>query len=564
MVSFSTLECLRAASRPGFCFAPPAPSSTQMIQANFPSAEPLCADFSLAEELFGEDFEVWAFDRQWHRVKTMGQRWEQLSVDFYVQLIERLSEAAKSSQVRFRGLDQRRTLCLLPLPDPHRHTVALAIVDRHSDRILELARRAASAAVVQQKYGYRVQQQLEESDSQLAAYTTRIARGREELSWLHTLAGNVVPSSADNNPQQIAARILPDMRHLMSARTVAFVPAPGNAATESEPVAIWQTGDDCVPEQICLSLIADHGDDALCGAAVCNYDLPVYRTSGFSGVLACIVQEVTCESGRVGWILAINKDLQQLASCDGVADVTHSLQRHCEFGPFESSLIGAAANALAAHARNCRLLEEKECLIDGAIRSLVNAIDAKDSYTCGHSDRVAEYARQIAATMQLSDEFCKRIYLTGLVHDVGKIGVPDSVLQKPGRLTDEEFDRIKQHPAIGHAILTHLEAFSYVLPGVLHHHEVVDGSGYPFGLKGDQIPLQARILAVADAYDAMTSDRPYRSGMTTEKAESIIAEGSGKQWDSNCVAAFQNCIEGIRRIAHSRHEPVVTKPSCRF
>ena len=526
-----------------------------------PTSQP---NFSLAEQLFGDDFEVWARDSQWHRTKTMGQRWEQLSVDFYLQLIELLQKTARSSQVKFHDLDQHRALCLVPLEDPqseHEGMVALSIVDRMPPSILDLAQRAASAAVLQQKHSQRVQQKLSHSDSQLAAYSTRINRGEGELAWLHGLAGSAVLAATDNDPRRIAERILPDMGRLINARAIAFLPYPNDNALAATPLNIWQSGDVPIPAETCLSMIAEHGTAE--EAVVYNYDVPAFRSETFFGVLSCIVKKVVSHTCQVGWILVVNKDLQYLEDSNVLEVFGDAVQPHCGFGMLEASLVDAAANAMAAHARNCRLLAEKEALVDGTIRSLVNAIDAKDSYTCGHSDRVAVYARQIAETMQLDQQFCDRIYMTGLVHDVGKIGVPDSVLQKPGKLTDEEFDSIKQHPTTGHSILEHLEDFSYVLTGVLHHHEAVDGSGYPFGLKGDNIPLAARILAVADAYDAMTSDRPYRDGMPTEKAESIIADGAGKQWDSGCVTAFQNCIDRIRRVAHERHD-FVSKPSFRF
>ena len=142
------------------------------------------------------------------------------------------------------------------------------------------------------------------------------------------------------------------------------------------------------------------------------------------------------------------------------------------------------------------------------VRSLVSALDAKDEYTCGHSERVALYGKILAEQAGYTEEERDRLYLTGLLHDVGKIGVSDAVLKKADKLTDEEFAEIKRHPDEGWAILQDLKQLQYVLPGVLFHHERVDGAGYPDGLAGTEIPKDGRLLAIVDAYDAMTSDRP--------------------------------------------------------
>ncbi|MCA9057949.1 MAG: HD-GYP domain-containing protein, partial [Planctomycetaceae bacterium] len=284
----------------------------------------------------------------------------------------------------------------------------------------------------------------------------------------------------------------------------------------------------------------------------------LYQREGFAGIDSLVVMPVATATSRIGWLMALNK-----LPIAPVPNSPHDTARlftisEEEFGTFEATLLSATGVVLAAHGRNCAIFSEKESLLRGVIRSLINAIDAKDSYTCGHSDRVAYFARLIARQLDLPPAECERIYMTGLLHDVGKIGVPDHVLKKPGRLTEPEFELIKQHPVIGYEILKHLDNLSYVLPGVLHHHEAVDGSGYPHGLKGDAIPLAARILAVADAYDAMTSNRPYRRGMPVEKAEGILREGSGTQWDSECIAAFFRCAEGIRLIAdHSVQNALV-------
>src|SRR5262249_51571272 len=155
------------------------------------------------------------------------------------------------------------------------------------------------------------------------------------------------------------------------------------------------------------------------------------------------------------------------------------------------------------------------------------AIDAKDSYTYGHSERVARIAVELGRELGLRDDELSDIYLTGLLHDIGKIGIRDSVLCKRDKLTDEEFEHIKEHVKIGYRILADLRAIAHLLPGVLYHHERIDGGGYPEGLAGNAIPFLARILAVADSYDAMSTSRPYRAAMPPARVEAIIREGAG-------------------------------------
>ncbi len=172
------------------------------------------------------------------------------------------------------------------------------------------------------------------------------------------------------------------------------------------------------------------------------------------------------------------------------------------------------------------------------IGSLANALDARDPYTSGHSRRVSEISCAIAAALHLLPAELERIRIGALLHDIGKIGISDSVLRKPGRLTDEEFALVKQHPVIGRRILEGVQGFASFLPAVELHHENWDGSGYPKGECGEKTPIDARIIHVADAYDAMTTDRSYRRGMAHERAVEIIVENAGKQFDPRIVDVF--------------------------
>ena len=173
-----------------------------------------------------------------------------------------------------------------------------------------------------------------------------------------------------------------------------------------------------------------------------------------------------------------------------------------------------------------------------AITALAYALESKDKYTSGHSQRVANIAVAIAKDTGLSEESIGRIRLAGLVHDIGKIGVKESILNKPSRLTEEEFRHVQKHPEIGEHILAPITEDLEVLKLVRYHHEHYDGNGYPDRLKHGQIPLGARILAIADAYEAMTSERPYRKAMSNDNAFAEIDHGNGTQFDPGVVDSF--------------------------
>lgn len=165
------------------------------------------------------------------------------------------------------------------------------------------------------------------------------------------------------------------------------------------------------------------------------------------------------------------------------------------------------------------------------VMALSGAVDAKDTYTNGHSARVAEYSRRIAELAGFSKQEQDDIYLIGLLHDVGKIGIPDAIINKPSRLNDEEYAIIKTHPVLGEKILERIEEFPRLVTGAKYHHERFDGKGYPDGLSGENIPVEARIIAVADAYDAMSSKRAYRGVIPQQQVRAEVEKGKGTQFD---------------------------------
>ena len=182
------------------------------------------------------------------------------------------------------------------------------------------------------------------------------------------------------------------------------------------------------------------------------------------------------------------------------------------------------------------------------LSALVTAVDTKDRYTRHHSEDVLAYSLQIAAGLGLDEDARQTVAVAALLHDVGKVGVPDAVLRKPGRLSDLELKAIQQHPVMGAAIVGAVPGFAETLDAVRHHHERWDGKGYPSGLRGAEIPLIARLMAVADAYSAMTTDRPYRNGMTEAAALAILQDGAGTQWDPACVEAFLNTRSTVKAL----------------
>jgi HD-GYP domain-containing protein (c-di-GMP phosphodiesterase class II) len=238
------------------------------------------------------------------------------------------------------------------------------------------------------------------------------------------------------------------------------------------------------------------------------------------------------DTSGLGYVVACNrKHRSTLANENGRAFDTSDAQTLLE-----------VADYLVAEGFTNTILKESEELVLGTLRAMSNAIEARDPYTRGHSERVAEVGFEIAQRLNLSEESCQEIYLAGVLHDVGKIGIPDHVLLKPGKLDSEEFAIVQKHPEIGFKIIDELGKLKFVLPGVLYHHERFDGMGYPHRLKGEEIPLMARVLAVSDAFDAMTSSRIYRKAMSPSRAAEILCDGVGLQWDARVVEA---CLEWI-------------------
>lgn len=213
-------------------------------------------------------------------------------------------------------------------------------------------------------------------------------------------------------------------------------------------------------------------------------------------------------------------------------------QPDAEFNSADLKLLNNVGNQCSIFLENAALYQDMQGLFMGVMHALTRSIDAKDAYTRGHSQRVAELSRALARRAGLADDVCERIYLSGLLHDVGKIGVPEAVLTKPGRLTDAEFEAIKKHPAIGAQILGNIKQLQDIIPGVLYHHERWDGRGYPYCLAREDIPLMGRIICVADSFDAMSSTRTYRPALPLDTVLGEIRRCAGSQFDPHLASLF--------------------------
>ncbi|MCG6155841.1 HD-GYP domain-containing protein [Rubinisphaera margarita] len=496
----------------------------------------------IAERLsdrFDCGIEIWRKMNDWMPVVRGDDRLSPssvLDVHFYI------STSKLTNDPALRQINPEQSLFILPVDSRSGfQTVAVGICSHSSEALLQNALQQES--VIEELHA-REKSQAEQVD----LYAAQVTADFEEMTWLRNLAQQLGSCTVERSLESLASATLEMLADLIRCKTVALITPRQNQRDDEDEFDVLLWGQS-FPRKSCCDLMLLVREDAFKQPVVWNRDR--VRAAGDkvpSGVNSFIVTPLRKDGTTYGWLTAINKkkDLNgQIRShlhddLEGISEL--------EFGTSEATLVSSTASLLASHAKNLELFQQQQNLLIGVIRTMMNSLDAKDPYTCGHSDRVAQYARIIAENLGLPADECENIYVTGLVHDIGKVGVPDHILKKPGRLTDEEFDEIKKHPRIGFVILQHLSAFSFVLPGVLHHHESMDGTGYPDQLKGEDIPLHARILAVADAYDAMTSTRPYRDGMPVRKAVSILLEGRHTQWDAACVDAFLDSMPTVLEI----------------
>ena len=379
------------------------------------------------------------------------------------------------------------------------------------------------------------QTQTEKLECEAESISVHLASTYEEISLLYRLTRNLRISQ---RVEDLANAALQWMDEVVPAKGLAIQLSPSaddddDPATQNARTApVLLTFGECPIDLQQFNRLIDHLDlSTEQQPKVVNRNVTGQRDWPFGKIDQAIVVPLTEGENLFGYMAAFNHRENQ------------------EFGTVEASLLGSVGAILGIHSGNIDLYRQQAELLAGIVRALTSAIDAKDPYTCGHSDRVARISVRLAQELDCDAEMLNTLYLSGLLHDIGKIGIEDLVLRKPGSLTEIEFERIKEHPTIGYRILVDLKRLDDVLPVVLHHHEYFNGKGYPLQLAGDKIPLSARIVSVADAFDAMASARPYRKIMPDEKIDEIFRNGSGTQWDPTIVDALFRVRDEIGRIA---------------
>jgi HD-GYP domain-containing protein (c-di-GMP phosphodiesterase class II) len=346
-------------------------------------------------------------------------------------------------------------------------------------------------------------------------------------------------------PLKNQQRILEAAAGLLGVEAIAWVPSPADA-----PVVSLGSPRLSDPDYRQLAALLAQSPDYRPNEPLFSNDFGNSSVAGRFPTISNLMTFVITDKGPVGCVIALNKRQRQAGLHKGNEEAASrsAAPALIPFRRSDAALLTPFVALLELHARTAGRYQNLKELLVGLTRSLTAALDAKDSYTYGHSERVARIAVELGREMGLQSDELSDIYLAGLLHDVGKIGVKDSVLSKVEPLTPEEFDHIKQHVTIGYTILADLRPIRNLLPGVLYHHEHYNGAGYPDGLVGEAIPFLARILAVADAYDAMSTTRPYRDAMPCRKVEETLRQGAGVQWDQRVIDAFMRCRHKIHVI----------------
>jgi len=428
-------------------------------------------------------------------------------------------------------IHQRRRLlgvavaCFLARGSPETEEFARACGQVRLDRqaMADLCRRsdcheAACAKLLHSVLGWLVDDEHAKAvaEKELATLSINLANTYEELSMLYRISGSMRVTQSGTEFFKNICRELLEVIHLQAAVVLLHRRGRNDSADRME-----YAGQLPLPEAQLRQLFRRYLEPRL-GAS---------RTAIVDNQFATHAAHLGGQVGRIRTLIAV-----PLAGGEGLKGVLVGMNKLTgEFDSTDLKLISSIGSQAGVFLENYHLYEDLQDLLMGMLHALTASIDAKDPYTCGHSRRVALISRKLAEMSGFAPQRVGRMYLAGLLHDIGKIGMPEAVLLKTGRLTDEEYSAVKLHPEVGARILGGIRQMEDIVPVVLYHHERPDGRGYPRGLAGAEIPIEALIVGLADGFDAMTSSRTYRAAMPLEAVIAEIRRCSGTQFDPRLV-----------------------------
>jgi hypothetical protein len=358
------------------------------------------------------------------------------------------------------------------------------------------------------------EQALHVANYELSTLSTNLSTTYEELSLLYSISGSMRVTQSPDAFLLAVCREVHEVMNLSAAAAIVYAHPP--AVHEDTVVVAGELG--LTKEQIMLMAATRITPMLAQNSRVVVDNQFTWSTRPDLGkAVRNLVAVPLLGEQTMGMLLAFNKESG-------------------DFNSVDIKLMSSIGNQSTVFLTNNMLYADLQDLLMGVLHALTATIDAKDPYTCGHSNRVAIISKRLAESMGLPAQRVQQIYLAGLMHDIGKIGVPESVLCNPGRLTPQEYEAVKKHPALGAKILGGIRQLDDVIAGILYHHERLDGRGYPQGLHGDEVPLDARIIGLADCFDAMSSDRTYRKALPLEAVVDEVRKCAGTQFAPEVVA----------------------------
>ncbi len=362
------------------------------------------------------------------------------------------------------------------------------------------------------------EQAVEGASGEIASLSANLAATYEELSLVYRISAAM---KLTQRPREFLQNVCDELGEVMNITAAAAVvhAAHSSAGDDDEVVVSGQV--DLNAEQIKLLAASQIAPRLAVGdRTVLDNQFRAPPGSGLGKAIRTLAAvPMMADKAQIGMLIGLNK-------------------KTGEFLRGDLKLLGSIASQAAAFVVNNRLYADLQDLLMGVLHALTSSIDAKDPYTCGHSQRVAIISKRLAEAWGFGPQKVQQVYLMGLLHDIGKIGVPEAVLCKPGRLTDAEFELIKNHPVIGAKILGGIRQLEDAIGGILTHHERLDGTGYPRKLKGDELPFEGLIVGLADGFDAMTSDRTYRKALPLPVVVAEIRKNAGAQFHPGLVDKF--------------------------